>query len=72
MEDDQEMTTTPSPQTGKRWPRSESIEAEAQQEQKRLKHFAVSLCREKGLPEDALEDFSGVSGHFLLSLIANN
>ncbi|KAI6153763.1 hypothetical protein BKA82DRAFT_133834 [Pisolithus tinctorius] len=53
--------TPPSSPHPQRRPRSESLEAETQQEQKRLKQFGVSLCRVKGLPEDALDDFTVLS-----------
>ncbi|KIK78700.1 hypothetical protein PAXRUDRAFT_163265, partial [Paxillus rubicundulus Ve08.2h10] len=40
---------------------SESMEVEAQQEQKHLKQFGISLCRTKGLPEGTLDDFAVLS-----------
>ncbi|KIK81806.1 hypothetical protein PAXRUDRAFT_15052 [Paxillus rubicundulus Ve08.2h10] len=55
------MTPPSTPQAPRHWPCSESLEAEAQQEEKRLQYFATSLCMEKGLPEDALEEFVGLS-----------
>ncbi|KIK80274.1 hypothetical protein PAXRUDRAFT_15880 [Paxillus rubicundulus Ve08.2h10] len=53
--------TLPSSPHAQRRPCSESMEVEAQQEQKHLKQFGISLCRTKGLPEDALDDFAVLS-----------